>query len=76
MSSLKEFAKGSRSGPTPWREKNAENRAAWIEACNGIQKDDVSYRRAAIWLIQERGCPLMIDTVRNQLKATLHIYVK
>jgi hypothetical protein len=78
MTSLEEYAKNNpkRSGPTPWRELNESNRAAWIEACEGIAKGSVSARRAAKWLIDDKGCPLMIDTIRVQLKDTLERYVK
>ena len=61
MSSLESFASSSnKSGPIAWRELNESNRAAWIEACNGVN-DGIPARTAAKWLIEEKGCPLMLD---------------
>ncbi len=77
MASLKEFAENSKekSGPIPWREQSEANRAAWIEACKGI-KNGISARKAAIWLVEEQDCPLMVDTIRTQLRNTMERYVK
>lgn len=77
MSSLKEFADKSKekSGPIPWREQSEANRAAWIEACEGV-KNGISARKAAIWLVEDQGCPLMVDTIRTQLRNTMDRYVK
>lgn len=77
MTSLEEFANKSKqnTGPIPWREQSESNRAAWIEACEGI-KDGISALRAAKWLVEECGCPLMVDTIRTQLKNTMDRYVK
>jgi hypothetical protein len=76
MSSLKEYAaKGKKPGAVPWRERSDSNRAAWIEACQGV-KNGIPALRAAKWLSEEKGCPLMIDTIRTQLKNTMDRYVK
>lgn len=76
MTSLKNFAQSSnKSGPIAWREQNESNRAAWIEACEGI-KAGIPARTAAKWLINEKECPLMLDTLRIMLKNTMDIYVK
>jgi len=76
LSSLNNFAKTSnKSGPVAWREQSDSNRAAWIEACQGIQ-NGISARTAAKWLITEKGCTLMLDTIRVQLKNTMDRYVK
>ena len=76
MSSLQEYsAKSKKTGKVPWREESESNRAAWIEACQGV-KDGVPALRAAKWLSEVKGCPLMIDTIRTQLKNTMDRYVK
>ncbi len=76
MTSLSSFAESSnKSGPVAWRELNESNRAAWIEACKGV-KDGIPARTAAKWLIEDKGCPLMLDTIRVQLKNTMDLYVK
>jgi len=76
LTSLNSFAEGSnKSGPIAWRELNESNRAAWTEACKGI-KSGIPARTAAKWLIEERNCPLMLDTLRVQLKNTMDTYVK
>jgi|TARA_B100000902_G_scaffold57262_1_gene64126 hypothetical protein len=75
MSSLESFSNSIQSGPIPWREQSDLNRAAWIEACEGVN-NGIPARRAARWLIEEKGCPLMLDTVRNQIKSTMKRYVK
>lgn len=76
MSSLQEYSENSKkTGKVPWREESESNRAAWIEACQGV-KDGVPALRAAKWLSEVKGCPLMIDTIRTQLKNTMDRYVK
>jgi len=76
LSSLQEYSeKSKKTGKVPWREESESNRAAWIEACQGV-KDGVPALRAAKWLSEVKGCPLMIDTIRTQLKNTMDRYVK
>jgi len=78
MSSLKEFSQNynSRTGPIPWRDQSDSNRAAWIEALEGVKNGTVTFRGAAIWLVEDQGCPLAVDYIRTQLRNTMERYVK
>ena len=71
MSSLDNFAKeeNTKSNRVAWRDKNEDNRKAWEEAMQGIDKG-YPISTIARWLMKERGCPLSIHTLRHQLKDT------
>jgi len=61
---------------TAWREQSESNRAAWIEACEGVKLRGVPAQTAAKWLIEEKNCTLSIDSIRTALKNTMEQYVK
>lgn len=77
MSSLEEFAstRVTRKS-TAWREQSESNRAAWIEACEGVKLKDIPAQTAAKWLIEEKDCPMTIDSIRTALRHTMDAYVK
>tara|TARA_R100000353_G_scaffold154579_2_gene113309 strand:+ start:3829 stop:4065 length:237 start_codon:yes stop_codon:yes gene_type:complete len=77
LSSLEEYASSQPTRrSTAWREQNESNRAAWIEACEGVKLKGVPAQTAAKWLIEEKNCPLSIDSIRTALRNTMEQYVK
>jgi len=71
MGSLDIFAQQDigRTNRVAWRDKSEENKAAWKEAMEGIDKG-YPISTIARWLMKEKGCPLSIHTLRHQLKET------
>ena len=69
--SLENFAEkeNSQSNRVAWREKTPENKQAWTEALEGIDKG-YPISTIARWLMVEKECPLSIHTLRHQLKDT------
>ena len=78
MTSLTEYSQSnpSKAGSVAWRDLNESNRAAWIEACEGVKLKGVPAQTAAKWLIEEKNCPLSIDSIRTALRNTMEQYVK
>jgi len=71
MGSLDIFAQQDigRTNRVAWRDKSEENKSAWKEAMEGIDKG-YPISTIARWLMKEKGCPLSIHTLRHQLKET------
>ena len=67
--SLENFAEEehSQSNRVAWRDRTPENREAWKEALEGIDKG-YPISTIARWLMKEKNCPLSIHTLRHQLK--------
>jgi len=71
MSDLDSFAKEeiTKTNRVAWREKSEDNKTAWAEAMQGMDKG-YPISTIARWLIKEKNCPLSIHTLRHQLKET------
>ena len=69
--SLENFAEEehSQSNRVAWRDRTPENREAWKEALEGIDKG-YPISTIARWLMKEKNCPLSIHPLRHQLKDT------
>lgn len=77
MSSLEDFAEKRKNAKSnAWREQNESNRAAWIEACEGVKNKGIPAQVAAKWLIEEKECPLSIDSIRTAIRHTMDRYAK
>ncbi len=68
MADLKNFAKTDKvkTGYTPWRELNEENKKAWLEAVDGY-RSGIPASVIGRWLKQEKNCPLTDATIRKAL---------
>ena len=77
MSSLEEYASSQPTRrSTAWREQNESNRAAWVEACEGVKSGNVTAATAAKWLKEHKDCPLTVDSIRCAIRNTMEHYVK
>tara|TARA_B000000557_G_scaffold133762_1_gene108474 strand:- start:447 stop:686 length:240 start_codon:yes stop_codon:yes gene_type:complete len=78
MTSLTEYSQSnpSKAGSVAWRDLNESNRAAWVEACEGVKSGNVTAATAAKWLKEHKDCPLTVDSIRCAIRNTMEHYVK
>ena len=77
LSSLEEFASTRNVRKSKdWRKQSESNRAAWVEACEGVKSGNVTAATAAKWLKEHKDCPLTVDSIRCAIRNTMEHYVK